>query len=705
MKSPCSPRSGLTGVFNAGTVLTVALLLVLGGGAVFLLVLPWRTPTLETEFVPRLLEFSPRVVVPSDSPESEPRDETCTYYTCFDVYRCGHENGRIGVYIYPIFNYVDEHGKQLVRQASREFMELLEAIQHSPYYTKDAAKACVFVPSVDTLNQRSLNRVALSRILQSLPHWNNGSNHLLFNMLPGSLPEYATSLEVNTGRALVAGGGFDSWTFRRSHDVSIPVFNPARPDLDESSQRRAERPWLVVSSQTRIHFEFRSEVASLAAIHPGVLNLSTCGHPWDSENTSVRCRGDTLYKYPAILTEGRFCLVVRAARLGQSVLSDALMSGCVPVVVADEYILPFSEVLDWKRAAIQVREDDLEDLLKVLKGVSKAKLFEMRSQALLLWNRYFRSMAKIALTTLDVINDRVFPHVAKTYEDWNDLPPGLLPPAPFAFPFVAPRSRGFTAVVLTYDRVNSLFKVVQQLTQVPSLVKVVVVWNNQRKSPPPSSAWPKLNKPLKVIRTKANKLSNRFYPYKDIETEAVLAIDDDILMLTSDELEFGFEVWREFPDRIVGFPSRVHLWDNGTQQWKYESEWTNDVSMVLTGAAFYHKHYSYEYFERLPTSIRRWVDERMNCEDIAMNFLVANITGKAPIKVAPRKKFKCPECARLDNLSNDLQHMAARTECVNVFARAFGGMPLKTIEFRADPVLFKDNFPEKLKRFPNLGSL
>lgn len=57
-----------------------------------------------------------------------------------------------------------------------------------------------------------------------------------------------------------------------------------------------------------------------------------------------------------------------------------------------------------------------------------------------------------------------------------------------------------------------------------------------------ASAWPKLSKPLKVIRTKANKLSNRFYPYKDIETEAVLAIDDDILMLTSDELEFGFEV-------------------------------------------------------------------------------------------------------------------------------------------------------------------
>lgn len=35
----------------------------------------------------------------------------------------------------------------------------------------------------------------------------------------------------------------------------------------------------------------------------------------------------------------------------------------------------------------------------------------------------------------------------------------------------------------------------------------------------------------------------------------------------------------------------------------------------------------------MPGDIKEWVDEHMNCEDIAMNFLVANITGKAPLKV------------------------------------------------------------------------
>lgn len=92
----------------------------------------------------------------------------------------------------------------------------------------------------------------------------------------------------------------------------------------------------------------------------------------------------------------------------------------------------------------------------------------------------------------------------------------------------------------------------------------------------------------------------------------------------------------------------------------------------------------------------------------AMNFLVANITGKAPIKVAPRKKFKCPECVSNDlsvDLSDMTAHMAERSECINRFAEFYGSLPLQTVEFRADPVLYKDNLPDTFKKFIEVGSL
>ena len=53
------------------------------------------------------------------------------------------------------------------------------------------------------------------------------------------------------------------------------------------------------------------------------------------------------------------------------------------------------------------------------------------------------------------------------------------------------------------------------------------------------SSFPAISKSIKIIQTRYNKLSNRFFPYKDIETEAILTIDDDINMLTEDEVEFG----------------------------------------------------------------------------------------------------------------------------------------------------------------------
>ena len=39
---------------------------------------------------------------------------------------------------------------------------------------------------------------------------------------------------------------------------------------------------------------------------------------------------------------------------------------------------------------------------------------------------------------------------------------------------------------------------------------------------------------------------------------------------------------------------------------------------------------------------REKVDEYMNCEDIAMNFLVSDITRKAPLKVGIKRTFRGP---------------------------------------------------------------
>ena len=48
---------------------------------------------------------------------------------------------------------------------------------------------------------------------------------------------------------------------------------------------------------------------------------------------------------------------------------------------------------------------------------------------------------------------------------------------------------------------------------------------------------------------------------------------------------------------------------------------------------FVFQYFSYLYTYALPGNMKSWVDDHMNCEDIAMNFLISNTTGHAPIKV------------------------------------------------------------------------
>ncbi|XP_062380579.1 exostosin-2 [Sardina pilchardus] len=670
----------------------------------------------------RSVHDAPLARLAPNSPLPERGDLSCRMHTCFDVYRCGYNpKNRIKVYIYPLQRFVDEEGVPISSTGlSREYNELLSAVSDSHFYTDDVTRACLFLPSTDVLNQNSLRIRETAQALASLPRWDRGMNHLLFNMLPGGPPDYNTALDVPRDRALLAGGGFSTWTYRQGYDVSIPVYSPLSAEVELPERQPGPRRFFLLSSQTALHREYRVELDRLKEENgETILLLDKCsnlsqGHTHTHAHTHAqaqsprkRCAKGQVYDYPQILQESSFCVVLRGARLGQAVLSDVLQAGCVPVIMADSYILPFSEVLDWKRASVVIPEEKLPEMYTILKNIPHRQVEEMQRQARWFWEAYFSSMKAIGLTTLQIINDRIYPYAARTYEQWNN-PPAVKWSSvsnPLFLPLIPPRSPGFTAVILTYDRIESLFRVITEISKVPSLAKLLVVWNNQNKSPPEESLWPKVAVPLKVVRTKENKLSNRFFPFDEIETEAVLAIDDDIIMLTSDELQFGYEVWREFPDRLVGYPGRLHLWDHELGKWKYESEWTNEVSMVLTGAAFYHKYFNYLYTYKMPGDIKNWVDAHMNCEDIAMNFLVANITGKAPIKVTPRKKFKCPECTAIDGLSLDQTHMVERSECINKFASVFGTMPLKVVEHRADPVLYKDDFPEKLKSFPNIGSL
>ena len=83
------------------------------------------------------------------------------------------------------------------------------------------------------------------------------------------------------------------------------------------------------------------------------------------------------------------------------------------------------------------------------------------------------------------------------------------------------------------------------------------------------------------------------------------------------------QVWRENQQRIVGFFPRAHSYQLDSHSWIYTKH-QHKYSIMLTKIMILATDYLYRYTCQMPTGIREYVDKGMNCEDIAMNFLVSN---------------------------------------------------------------------------------
>ncbi|KAL1254403.1 hypothetical protein QQF64_016632, partial [Cirrhinus molitorella] len=270
-------------------------------------------------------------------------------------------------------------------------------------------------------------------------------------------------------------------------------------------------------------------------------------------------------------------------------------------------------------------------------------------------------------------------------------------------------SQEFTAVIQAVTPLQSqqqpIFKLIHAVAKSKFCVQIVVLWNCE-KPPPPRSKWPSITTSFSIIEGKRKTMSGRFFPHHAIKTDAVLSLDEDSVLSTN-EVDFAFIVWQSFPDRIVGYPARSHYWDSGKGRWGYTSKWTNEYSMVLTGAAFYHRYYHHLYTYYLPTSLLSMVDQLANCEDILMNFLISAVTKLPPIKVTQKKQYKETMMQQGSKASRwaDPDHFAQRQSCMNSFTSWFGFMPLLHSQLRLDPVLFKDQVSILRKKYRDIERL
>lgn len=98
--------------------------------------------------------------------------------------------------------------------------------------------------------------------------------------------------------------------------------------------------------------------------------------------------------------------------------------------------------------------------------------------------------------------------------------------------------------------------------------------------------------------------------------------------------------------------------------------------MVITGLAFADISFLDYYFsdESLMQQVRMYVDEKFNCEDIALNFVSSMLTCEGPLLVRGRDPYVNYDPR--EGISRRPGHMETRSKCLNDLTEMFGLMPL-----------------------------
>lgn len=238
----------------------------------------------------------------------------------------------------------------------------------------------------------------------------------------------------------------------------------------------------------------------------------------------------------------------------------------------------------------------------------------------------------------------------------------------------------FTLLTMTYDaRLWNLKMYVKHYSRCSSVKEIVVVWN---KGEPPHPNDFDTAVPVRIRVEKQNSLNNRFKVDPLIKTRAVLELDDDIMM-TCDDVERGFRVWREHPDRIVGFYPR--LIDGSPLKYRDEkyARTRRGYNMILTGAAFIDSRFAFEkYWSKEAEEGRKVVHKFFNCEDVLLNFLYANASSSRTVEyVRPAWAIDTSKFSGAAISRNTKVHYRIRTECLAKFSELYGSLATRKWEF------------------------
>lgn len=82
--------------------------------------------------------------------------------------------------------------------------------------------------------------------------------------------------------------------------------------------------------------------------------------------------------YYDMMRKSKYCLCPSGYEVASPRIVEAIYLECVPVIISDNYVLPFSDVLNWKSFSVQVEPKDIPNLKTILSSISSRQFIRMQ---------------------------------------------------------------------------------------------------------------------------------------------------------------------------------------------------------------------------------------------------------------------------------------------------------------------------------------
>lgn len=248
----------------------------------------------------------------------------------------------------------------------------------SHFVTEDPSEADLFFLPFSIASLRHDRRIGvaglsdfilhyMNNISRNYPYWNQSGGADHFYVACHSIGKIALEeVEYVKSNAIqvICSSSYFLTNYFAHKDVSLPQIWP-----------RHEEPLDLASISKRKKLAFFAGSAN-SPLRKAIVQT------WENDSTIFVHGGRLGTPYSEQLLRSKYCLHVKGFEVNTARIGDALYYGCVPVILADYYDLPFMDIINWKSFSVVITSSDIPNLKKILRSISPKKYSVLQANVL-----------------------------------------------------------------------------------------------------------------------------------------------------------------------------------------------------------------------------------------------------------------------------------------------------------------------------------